>query len=133
VFEGLSRWGDGAPYFIAFAVIFNWEKRSRAFYYIIFLSAVSFLMNVTKMAYHEPRPFMVTTQIKVYGCSAEYGNPSGHSLFAAGFNFFFFLDICHGTKYRYSKPIYFTLLVLAIFLTVTIGFARFYVGVHTLN
>lgn len=50
-------------------------------------------MNLTKMAYHEPRPYFVDVDIQVYGCSAEYGNPSGHSLFAAAFAFFLFLDI----------------------------------------
>ena len=129
----MSLWGDGAPYFLAFAVIFNWDTRARAFYYLLFLTIVGFLMNITKMAYHEPRPFMVTDQITVYGCSAEYGNPSGHSLFAAGFNFFFFLDICHGGKYKYSSLLYSLLLFVATSLTILIGFARFYVGVHTLN
>lgn len=89
-------------------------------------------MNLTKMAYHEPRPFMYTPKIKVFGCSAEYGNPSGHSLFAAAFNFFFFLDICHGSN-KVTKVKYYSLLTTAIVLTFLIGFARFYVGVHTLN
>lgn len=91
-------------------------------------------MNITKMAYHEARPFMVPNNvINVYGCSSEYGNPSGHSLFAAAFNIFFFLDIFHSGRYTYSKPIYFSLLFLACAITFLIGFARFYVGVHTLN
>ena len=110
----------------------NWDTRSRAFYYVLFLTACGFLMNITKMAYHEPRPFMVTDQIKAYGCSAEYGNPSGHSLFAAAFNFFFFLDLCHGGTRR-SPLVYYSLLTTACVLTILIGFARFYVGVHTLN
>ena len=76
---------------------------------------------------------MVTPEIKAYGCSAEYGNPSGHSLFAAAFNFFFFLDICHSNIRRVSNLVYFSLLFTAISLTVLIGYARFYVGVHTLN
>jgi hypothetical protein len=52
-------------------------------------------MNITKMAYHEPRPFMTTDKINVFGCSAEYGNPSGHSLFAAAMDTFVFLDVFH--------------------------------------
>ena len=36
-----------------------------------------------------------------YGCSAEYGNPSGHSLQAGAFNTFFFLDFCNSDiKYQ---------------------------------
>ena len=90
-------------------------------------------MNITKMAYHEPRPFMVSAVIQVYGCSAEYGSPSGHSLFVAAFTFFFFLDICNSGKYQYSRTLYYLILATACSLTLLIGFARFYVGVHTLN
>jgi hypothetical protein len=52
-----------------------------------------YVMNLTKMAYHEPRPFMVESAINVYGCSPEYGNPSGHSIFAAAMDTFIFLDV----------------------------------------
>ncbi len=60
IFRAFSLWGDGAPYFLAFAFMFNWESQARSFYYLLFLTACGFLMNLTKMAYHEPRPFMVT-------------------------------------------------------------------------
>ena len=134
VFEALSLYGNGPPYFLGFLIMFNWRSKGRAFYYATFLSAVSFLMNVTKMAYHEPRPFMVTTEIKVYGCTTEYGNPSGHSLFASAGHFFLFLDICHGRKsLKFSKTLYSILLFLTVSLSFLIGFARFYVGVHTIN
>eukprot|EP00347_Sterkiella_histriomuscorum_P022974 403336434 len=33
-------------------------------------------MNITKMAYHEPRPYMYDSSLEPYGCSAEYGNPT---------------------------------------------------------
>jgi membrane-associated phospholipid phosphatase len=133
VFEALSFWGNGGPYFLAFFVMFILRSRARAFYYVMFLTACGFLMNITKMAYHEPRPFMFTQQIRAYGCSAEYGNPSGHSLFAAAFNFFFYLDICHNGVHKVSLLLRNLLLFAACSLTFLIGFARFYVGVHTLN
>ena len=82
--------------------MFIWDSRARAFYYLTFITVCGLVMNITKMGYHEPRPFMVSDSIKVYGCSAEYGNPSGHSLFAAAFNLFFFLDIFHSGKKRTS-------------------------------
>jgi membrane-associated phospholipid phosphatase len=114
--------------------MFNWYSRGRAFYYLCFLSAVTFLMNVTKMAYHEPRPFMVTSLIKVYGCTTEYGNPSGHALFASAGHFFIFLDVCHGRNSpKFSTVLYSILLFLTGSLSFLIGFARFYVGVHTIN
>ena len=109
-------------------LIFNYDAKERAFYYTLFITAVGLLMNTTKMAYHEPRPFMETTEIHAYGCSAEYGNPSGHSLFSAGFNFFFFLEVTSDWNLKKKACAYYSLLVLAILLTFFIGFSRYYLG-----
>ncbi len=77
---------------------------------------------------------MWTDKVKVFGCTAEYGNPSGHALFAAGGHFFIFLDVCHGRKSpTFSKPVYAILLFLTVSLSALVGYARFYVGVHTIN
>jgi hypothetical protein len=59
-FKGLSLWGDGPVYFIIFIYVFLQESRARSFYYIFFITFTMFIMNLTKMAYHEPRPFMTT-------------------------------------------------------------------------
>ena len=130
-----SFWGNGIPYFAAFIFFYNWESRARSFYYLLFLTTTIFVMNITKMAYHEPRPYMVDSKLEPYGCSAEYGNPSGHSLFATAFNFFFFLDMFHGenTQRRNKKMLYAICLFVAISLTVLISYARLYVMVHTIN
>lgn len=87
------------------------------------------------MAYHEPRPYMYDSALEPYGCSAEYGNPSGHSLFAAAFNFFFFLDLFHGDhlKRRSNLPLYVFAAFLTFSLTTLIAYARLYVMVHTIN
>ena len=94
-------------------------------------------MNIGKMAYHEPRPFMDDNKIKTWPsvCSTEYGNPSGHSMFAFGFNSFMFLDIYHGSLKGkvYSKVAYAFWFFFAFALASLICFARFYVMVHSLN
>lgn len=53
-------------------------------------------MNIAKIGYHDPRPYMSESNIIPYDCTNEYGNPSGHSIFSAGFFMFLFLDIFHG-------------------------------------
>lgn len=59
-----------------------------------------FTMNITKIAYHDPRPYMTDPTLEAWGsCSEEYGNVSGHSLFAAGAFTFAFLEFAHG-KYH---------------------------------
>jgi hypothetical protein len=91
------------------------------------------------MAYHEPRPYMTTDKIKVYGCSPEYGNPSGHSIFAGAMDTFVFLDVFYAQEdksrprtvaWKLCRGFWF---IISVSLTFLICFARFYVGVHTLN
>lgn len=127
-------YGYGPAYFIAFAVMYNWFNRGRAFYYILFITICGWMVNITKMAYSEPRPFMVSKIIIPYGCSSEFGNPSGHALWATGFHWFLFLDICHASQGpKRSKLTYAILLFFTLALSFLIGFARWYVGVHTVN
>lgn len=95
VFVFLSWIGAGPLYFVVFLIIFNWGGRPRAFYYLTLLVGSLFLMNLTKVAYHNPRPYMTDEKVIPIGCSHEYGNPSGHALFAASFFLFMFLDIFH--------------------------------------
>jgi membrane-associated phospholipid phosphatase len=140
-FKGFSEWGAGPAYFGFFLYVFLQEQRGRAFYYAIFLTFTLFVMNLTKMAYHEPRPYMYSEAIQVFGCSAEYGNPSGHSIFAAAFDIFLYLDVFHAQEDRSSRgkrPVWWSYLqaaslFVAVTLALCVGFARFYVGVHTIN
>jgi membrane-associated phospholipid phosphatase len=88
----LSFFGEGSVYFIGFLLILNWYSKGRAFFYLLFLSTMLTLQNVGKIGYHEPRPYMVWGDLTAIGCSHEYGQPSGHSLFSAGFAMFVFLD-----------------------------------------
>jgi uncharacterized membrane protein SirB2 len=63
ILEGISLITNGALYYAAFMIMFNWRSRARAFYYLFFLTSCGFIMNITKMAYHEPRPFMIDPKI----------------------------------------------------------------------
>ena len=135
-FEAFSFVGAGALYFVVFIVLFNCDSRARAFYHILFLTACIFVMNITKMAYFEPRPYFVDIDIVPHGCSAEFGNPSGHSIFAAAFLTFLFLDVFEDPQVRrYSRQakVYIGSLFLTFSMIVLIGFARLYVGLHTIN
>ena len=92
----LSLIGDGALYFLVFLLVFNWEGRARAFYYLIFLCTNLSIQIITKIGYHDPRPYMTDEKIEPIMCSHEFGNPSGHSQFAAAYALFTFLDFYHG-------------------------------------
>lgn len=132
----LSFIGAGPLYFLFFLVIFNWGGRGRAFYYLSFLAACLWVMNFTKLFYATPRPYMTDEAVMPYGCSHEWGNPSGHSLFSAGFFLFWFLDIFwteEGRAKRTSNILIVTALAASIIMPLLIGFARIYVGVHTID
>ena len=132
----LSFIGAGPLYFLAFLVIFNWGGRGRAFYYISFLATCLWVMNTTKMAYSVPRPYMTNVNIIPYDCSHEWGNPSGHSLFSAGFFLFWCLDMFwteEGRLHYTSNVLIYSTLVISLLMPLFIGLARIYVGVHTID
>jgi len=61
----------------------DYRYRANQVYWIFLLSILNLVMNITKMAYREARPFWVDPTIYLYDCSVEFGNPSGHSMMAA--------------------------------------------------
>ncbi|CDW88209.1 pap2 superfamily phosphatase [Stylonychia lemnae] len=128
--------GAGALYIVIFVLIFNWNSRSHSFYHLLFLSECLFLMNTTKMLYHQPRPYFVDDEINsLESCTAEYGNPSGHSLFSAAFFMFIYLDVWHidSQKRKESQTKWLLSLFGCVFMFILIGFARLYVGAHSMN
>ena len=79
---------------------------------------------------------MTDTRITPWGsCSTEFGNPSGHSLYAAGFFTFVFLDNFYDDDYNrnHSKWAYKLSLLGTLTIISLIGFARLYVGLHSIN
>jgi len=110
-------------------------------YYGIALSAKVVIVNAGKMLYREPRPFWtdVTIPMKELDCSSEYGNPSGHSLSAAGLALIPALDIIQHAVYgsNLSKAVKIMLGVLTIVIAIiyawTMGYSRVVVGVHSWN
>ena len=73
-------------------MLIEW-KRLKALYYVTFLTAMLFCMNISKLWYHEQRPFWVpNTEIKAFYCGTQFGNPSGHALFSMGMAIFSWLD-----------------------------------------
>lgn len=74
------------------ASLLRFHERCRAFYYVVMLTAMLFTMNVSKLCYWQPRPFWVSPAVQAFDCSAQYGNPSGHSLFSMGTALTIWLD-----------------------------------------
>mmetsp|Transcript_23379 Transcript_23379/g.23001 ORF Transcript_23379/g.23001 Transcript_23379/m.23001 type:complete len:92 (+) Transcript_23379:185-460(+) len=82
-----------AVYFAMIFVTFAWSSRARAFYYLVVFCLITYIQSITKIFYHQPRPYMVDTDIEVYDCSSEMGSPSGHTVIATISISVIFLDI----------------------------------------
>ena len=139
VFSILSIIGIGAPYFLTGIYFINKNsERGRGFYHIFFISGALYLMSITKIGYGEPRMFWVDKDIVPDECTAEYGNPSGHTLLAIGYPMFLWLDMFESREMREKYEERMTkksiaALIFAVLWSFAIGFARLYVRVHSWN
>lgn len=123
----------------AVVISFILGTRQHFFYYMAVLALDKVLISYFKLAYHDPRPYMILSTITPNKCSVGFGNPSGHSHASSTFAVVLFLDVFHGAQIgssieRYfSKTIYYLSLALAIFWAASIPYTRFVMGVHSLD
>lgn len=57
---------EGLPIVVC-SIILN--QRARAFYYVVALGCLLITMNVTKLYYHQARPFWASADVQAFGCS----------------------------------------------------------------
>lgn len=97
----LSSCGGGLEMVALCLITFLAGKRAKFFYYLTAFCIDKSLINVLKLVYSYPRPFMVTQNIHCISCSHEFGNPSGHSSAAALFTILLYFDIFYGIPAHY--------------------------------
>jgi membrane-associated phospholipid phosphatase len=131
-FKAMTILGTESVLIPLFVIIFNWLPLSKSYLFLTVLILSTYLDNVLKIIYNNPRPYWVR-QFTFVSCEGGYGNPSGHAFSSASV----YLTICHltsdyefFTKRKWLRVIYFIFFFLLIF---TIILSRFYLGVHTLN
>lgn len=83
--------------------------------------------------FHEPRPYFTNDWVIPLRCSQEFGHPSGHSLFAAGFTLIIFLDFYHSSETQKPQRSYYLALASCFTISLLMGIDRLYVGVHSLD
>lgn len=110
-------------------------KRSRFFYFMMIFGLDTLYTSFFKLAYHDPRPYMIEPAIHPFSCETAFGNPSGHSSASAFLSLAMFLDIFHGTngKNFYSRAQYCGGLTFALYWAMSIPYSRFLMGVHSLD
>jgi membrane-associated phospholipid phosphatase len=136
----ISDIGKTGPIVFTFA-IFPLISRARFVYYSVMSMLHCTLFSFLKFAMANPRPFMLSTDIKLIGaCPTSFGNPSGHSITASMFGIVLFLDIFHGKGFegytqstKHSNGTYLLgVLILLIWVSV-IPVSRFILGAHSLD
>lgn len=97
-------------------------------------------MSISKLNDHQARPFWVANaDVQAYGCSNQYGNPSGHCMDSLGISLTIWLDYNSETIKRQSAmkmgSWYWRLFWFVCVLTfaATIAYSRMFLGVHALN
>lgn len=110
-------------------ITFLCGTRPKYFYYLGAFMLDKCLLGIMKQIYHNPRPYMVDSDITAYHCSKEFGNPSGHSSSSCLISILLYLDIGQHLKIYFKIPALF----LAIFWATGIPFSRYLLGVHSLD
>lgn len=119
---------------VAGLLFFNFGALYDSFFYILSLSFSGYIMGIAKVAYHDPRPYWERDAIHANGCSRGYGNPSGHSMSIAIVTFLTLLIYQgYSAQFKHRRLYFALLLILAIALTILIGFSRLYLGVHSFD
>jgi membrane-associated phospholipid phosphatase len=126
----------GVLQFVAILVAYVWMSRPRAYYYVLLYGITVAIMSLTKIAYHEPRPYMTESEVYVNGCTAEYGNPSGHAMLISSIMLTAFFDLYFSdpdTYARSNKVVFGIVLGCDIGFILLVGFSRLFNGVHTID
>lgn len=87
-----SDLGEGNPYFYAFVILWATNKNTKygnasyeMNYFIMALVGATQMSYILKPTFHMSRPYFDNIDLGdtiMKDCSAEFGNPSGHSLLA---------------------------------------------------
>jgi membrane-associated phospholipid phosphatase len=110
--------GYPQAYMAMVAVIYWSFNRKLGLRLAIFLPLVSSLNSILKLAFHAPRPYWVTAEIKAIHASGGFGMPSGHAQ----------ASVVWLLAGAYLRRTWFW--IIAIVLTFLIGLSRVFLGVH---
>jgi membrane-associated phospholipid phosphatase len=119
--------GDGKPYFIASLLLVTTGHHYEFNCFILTFLFSLIINHVLKLMIMHPRPYFLNQYLtieEVLDCSAEFGNPSGHSVMAACVFFHIRKTFYKGSGLN---------LIFTLFMMFAIGFSRVFGGMHTVD
>ena len=113
-------------------IIYFFFPLTKSFCFMIGVIACTYLDNIMKLWYHDPRPFWEESKLHS-NCDGGFGNPSGHS-FISTFTYLGVYKLLSQTKIV-SKNIWveMTLFVFCVLMIIGIVLSRVILGMHSLN
>lgn len=118
VMKFFTALGYPQAYMVIVAVVYWTLDRKLGLRLAIFLPLVSSINSILKLAFHAPRPYWISTDIKAFHASNGFGMPSGHAQAST-------VWLLVGSYLR-NKWFW----VIAILVTFFIGLSRPFLGVH---
>ena len=113
-------------------IIYFFFPLTKSFCFMIGVIACTYLDNIMKLWYHDPRPFWEESKLHS-NCDGGFGNPSGHS-FISTFTYLGVYKLLSQTKIV-SKNIWveMTLFVFCVLMIIGIILSRVILGMHSLD
>lgn len=104
------------------------KRKKKSFTMLIFILLNTYCAALLKAFDSDPRPIWTNSEIRSISlyCPLEYGNPSGHSWFAAIFGFAILMDYWGSGKNYINIWISFAAVIF-------MPLSRMYLGAHSLN
>lgn len=101
--------------------------------FIVHFAFFVWVMSMIKVVFADPRPFWLTTEIKMldWNCYQEFGNPSGHAMMGPIFFEFVFMEYLFPLAKTLCYKIFWVSLEVLFILTLI--YSRLYLGMHGLN
>ena len=118
VMEFFTALGYPQAYMVLVAVIYWSLDRNLGLRIAIFLPLVSCINSILKLAFHAPRPYWITRDIKAIHASNGFGMPSGHAQASTVWLL--------ASSYLRKRWFW----IIAIMVTFLIGLSRPFLGVH---
>ena len=113
-------------------IIYFFFPLTKSFCFMIGVIACTYLDNIMKLWYHDPRPFWEESKLHS-NCDGGFGNPSGHS-FTSTFTYLGVFQLLSQTqivsKHTWLKM---TLFVFCVLMIIGIVLSRVILGMHSLN